>query len=215
LARAREALGVLLGEDKPVDTFDDVSLSDGSTSFDDAAARRQDVQASKARALVAEKIRKDSWTDFMPVLNGQFQPFFQHPATLTMPETGWQAFLVLSFPLIEGGIRVGQRRERDALLAEARAQYDGLLRQTRSDIRVGVEEIRRADEAMRSSNAAAELAHQALDLANLAYHAGATTNIEVIDAERRARDADSAVVIAEDNVRQARLDLLVAAGQFP
>jgi outer membrane protein TolC len=110
---------------------------------------------------------------------------------------------------------VGQKREREALLAEARAQYDGLLRQTRSDIRVAVEEIRRADEAMRSSNAAAELAHQALDLANLAYHAGATTNIEVIDAERRARDADSAVIIAEDNVRQARLDLLVAAGQFP
>jgi outer membrane protein TolC len=215
LARAREALGVLLGEDKPVDTFDDVSLPDGSTNVDDAAARRHDVQASKARALTAEKIRKDSWTDFMPVLNGQFQPFFQHPATLTMPETGWQAFLVLSFPLIEGGIRVGQMRERNALLAEARAQYDGILRQTRSDIRVAVEEIRRADEAMRSSNAAAELAHQALDLANIAYHAGATTNIEVIDAERRARDADSAVVIAEDTVRQARLDLLVAAGQFP
>jgi outer membrane protein TolC len=215
LARSREALGVLLAEDKPIDTFDEVSLPSGSTDFEDAAGRRQDVLAAKARALTAEKVRKDSWADYTPVLNGQFQPFFQHPATLTQPETGWQAMLVLSFPLIEGGIRVGQKRERDALLAEARAQYDGLLRQTRSDIRVGVEEIRRADEAMRSSNAAAELAHQALDLANLAYHAGATTNIEVIDAERRARDADSAVVIAEDNVRQARLDLLVAAGQFP
>jgi outer membrane protein TolC len=215
LARSREALGVLLAEDKPVDTFDEISLPDGSTDFEDAAGRRQDVLAAKARARTAEKVRKDSWADYTPVLNGQFQPFFQHPATLTQPETGWQAMLVLSFPLIEGGIRVGQKREREALLAEARAQYDGLLRQTRSDIRVGVEEIRRADEAMRSSNAAAELAHQALDLANLAYHAGATTNIEVIDAERRARDADSAVVIAEDNVRQARLDLLVAAGQFP
>jgi outer membrane protein TolC len=215
LARAREALGVLLAEEAPVDTLDDVSLPDASTNFEDAAGRRQDVQAAKARALVAEKVRKDSWADYTPVLNGQFQPFFQHPATLTQPETGWQAMLVLSFPLIEGGIRVGQKRERDALLAEARAQYDGLLRQTRSDIRVAVEEIRRADEAMRSARAAAELAHQALDLANLAYHAGATTNIEVIDAERRARDADSAVVIAEDNVRQARLDLLVAAGQFP
>jgi outer membrane protein TolC len=215
LARAREALGVLLAEEAPVDTLDDVGLPDASTNFEDAASRRQDVQAAKARALVAEKIRKDSWADYTPVLNGQFQPFFQHPKTLTVPETGWQAMLVLSFPLIEGGIRVGQKRERDALLAEARAQYDGLLRQTRSDIRVAVEEIRRADEAMRSSNAAAELAHQALDLANLAYHAGATTNIEVIDAERRARDADSAVVIAEDTVRQARLDLLVAAGQFP
>jgi outer membrane protein len=215
LARAREALGVLLAEDKPVDTLDDVSLPAASANFEDAASRRQDVLAAKSRALIAEKVKKDSWTDYMPVLNGQFQPFFQHPATLTMPETGWQAMLVLSFPLIEGGIRVGQKREREALLAEARAQYDGLLRQTRSDLRVAAEEIRRADEAMRSAQAAAELAHQGLDLANLAYHAGATTNIEVIDAERRARDADSAVVIAEDNVRQARLDLLVAAGQFP
>ena len=215
LARAREALGVLLAGDAPVDTLDDVSLPDASPNFEDAAGRRQDVQAAKARALVAEMVRKDSWADYTPVLNGQFQPFFQHPASLTMPETGWQAMLVLSFPLIEGGIRVGQKRERDALLAEARAQYDGLLRQTRSDIRVAIEEIRRADESMRSARAAAELAHQALDLANLAYHAGATTNIEVIDAERRARDADSAVVIAEDTVRQARLDLLVAAGQFP
>jgi outer membrane protein TolC len=215
LARAREALGVLLAEDKPVDTLDDVRLPDASTQFEDAAGRRQDVLAAKARALVAEKVRKDSWSDYMPALNGQFQPFFQHPASLVMPETGWQAMLVLSFPLIEGGLRRGQMRERDALLAEARAQYDGLLRQTRSDLRVAVEEIRRADEAMRSAQAAAELAHQALDLANLAYHAGATTNIEVIDAERRARDADSAAVIAEDNVRQARLDLLVAAGQFP
>jgi outer membrane protein len=215
LARARESLSVLVAEEKPVDTLDDIVLPTGDTSFDDAASRRQDVQATKQRALAAEKIRKDSWTDFMPVVNGQVQPFFQHPASLTTPETGWQAVLVLSLPLIEGGLRRGQMRERDALLAEARAQYDGILRQTRSDLRVAAEAVRRADESMRLSSVAADLAHQGLDLANLAYHAGATTNIEVIDAERRARDADSAVVVAEDNVRQARLDLLVAAGQFP
>ena len=215
LARAREALSVLVADDQPVDTLDDLALPYGDTNFDEAASRRQDVRASKQRALIAEKVRKDSWTDFAPVVNGQVQPFFQHPASLTTPETGWQAMLVLSFPLVEGGLRRGQMRERDALLAEARAQYDGLLRQTRSDLRVAATEVRRADEAMRSAQAAADLAHQALDLANLAYHAGATTNIEVIDAERRARDADSAAIIAEDNVRQARLDLLVAAGQFP
>jgi len=215
LARTREALGVLLGEDQPVDALDDVSLPDGATRFEDAADRRPDVRAAKQRALVAEKIRRQSWTDFTPVLSGQVQPFFQHPSTFMMPETGWQAMLVLSFPLVEGGLRQGQMRERDAVLAQARAQYQGLLRQTRADLRVARESIRRADEAMRSAQAAAELAHQALDLANLAYQAGATTNIEVIDAEKRARDADSAVVVAEDNVRQARLDLLVAAGQFP
>jgi outer membrane protein TolC len=41
------------------------------------------------------------------------------------------------------------------------------------------------------------------------------TNLEVIDAERRARDAALAAVIAEDAVRQNRLDLLAAAGRFP
>lgn len=215
LARAREALGVLLGEDKAMDALDDIQLPDASTNPEDAAARRQDVRASRQRTVAAEKIKRDSWADYMPAISGQFQPFYQNPPTLTQPETGWQAMLVLTLPLFEGGLRAGQLRERAALVAEARAQYDGLLRQTRSDIRVAVEEIRRADESMRSSNAAAELAHQGLDLANLAYHAGATTNIEVTDAERRARDADTAVVIAEDTVRQARLDLLVAAGQFP
>ena len=45
--------------------------------------------------------------------------------------------------------------------------------------------------------------------------AGATTNLEVIDAERSARDAESAATIAEDAVRRARLDLLVALGRFP
>lgn len=215
LARAREALSVLVADDQPVDTYDDLVLPTADATADMAIGRRQDVLAARQRTSAAEKIRRESWTDFMPSLNGQFQPFFQYPPSLTTPETGWQAMLLLSFPLIEGGLRHGQLRERDALLAQARAQYDGLLRQTRSDLRVAVEEVRRADEAMRSSNTAAELAHQALDLANLAYHAGATTNIEVIDAERRARDADTAVVVAEDNVRQARLDLLVAAGQFP
>jgi len=49
----------------------------------------------------------------------------------------------------------------------------------------------------------------------MAYKAGASTNLEVIDAERQARDADTAVAVAEDSLRQARLDLLIASGRFP
>jgi hypothetical protein len=37
----------------------------------------------------------------------------------------------------------------------------------------------------------------------------------VIDAQRVARDQESLVALAEDAVRQARLDLLVALGRFP
>jgi len=215
LARAREALAVLIGEAQPVDVYDDVALAGTSTNPEAAIAQRKDVAAAKARLRVAEKVKSESWADYTPNLNGQFIPFYQNPSSITTPETGWQALLVLSFPLVEGGLRRGQSQERAALVAEARSQYEALLRQTRSDIRVAVEEIRRADQAGKSAASAAKLAREALALADLAYRAGATTNLEVIDAERRARDADTAAVIAEDNVRQARLDLLAAAGQFP
>jgi outer membrane protein TolC len=215
LARSREALAVLVGEAQPLDVYDDVSLASSSTDPEAAIAQRQDVAAAKARVRLAEKVKNESWTDYTPSLVGQFIPFYQNPPSISTPETGWQALVVLSVPLVEGGLRRGQSQERAALLAEARSQYEGLLRQTRSDIRVAVEEIRRADNAMKSAASAAKLAREALDLANRAYHAGATSNIEVIDAERRARDADTAAVIAEDNARQARLDLLAAAGQFP
>jgi outer membrane protein TolC len=215
LARAREALAVLAGEAQPLDVYDDVSLASSSADPDAAIAQRQDVAAAKARVRLAEKVKSESWADYTPTVSGQFIPFYQHPPTISTPETGWQALLVLSFPLVEGGLRRGQSQERAALVAEARSQYEGLMRQTRSDIRVAVEEIRRADNAMKSAASAAKLAREALDLASQAYRAGATSNIEVIDAERRARDADTGVVIAEDNARQARLDLLAAAGQFP
>jgi outer membrane protein TolC len=215
LARAREALAVLVGEAQPVDVYDDVALASTSPDPEAAIAQRKDVAAAKARVRVAEKVKSESWTDYTPSVSGQFIPFYQNPASVSTPETGWQALLVLSFPLVEGGLRRGQSQERAALVAEARSQYEGLLRQTRSDIRVAVEEIRRADQAMKSAASAAKLAHEALGLADFAYRAGATTNLEVIDAERRARDADTAAVIAEDNARQARLDLLAAAGEFP
>jgi outer membrane protein TolC len=52
-------------------------------------------------------------------------------------------------------------------------------------------------------------------MANLAYRAGASTDIEVIDAERRSRDAETSAVQAEDAARRARLELLVATGQLP
>jgi hypothetical protein len=56
---------------------------------------------------------------------------------------------------------------------------------------------------------------RAATLADQADRAGATTNLELVDAERRARDAASAAALAEDSARRARLDLLLASRSFP
>jgi outer membrane protein TolC len=56
---------------------------------------------------------------------------------------------------------------------------------------------------------------EALRITEIAYKAGATTNIEVVQAQQTARNSELAAALAEDRLRQARVDLLVALGQFP
>jgi outer membrane protein TolC len=218
LVRAMEALGSLAGEEGPVDVQDQVMLPEPQSeerAMEDAQSLRPDVRAQKERAEAARRVLRDSYADYLPLLQGVVQPFYQHPATTVTPETGWQASLVLSIPLFDGGARYGLRRERSAAYEESKAQLDGLLRQARSDVRTAFEAVRRADESVRSAREAARLAHEALDMTMLAYREGATNDLEVVDAQRRARDADTAALVSEDTARQARVDLLAATGRFP
>jgi outer membrane protein TolC len=218
LVRARETLAVLIGADGPVEVMDEVVLESPPSvevALEDARTRRADLQALEARQRAAEKSKRDNWTDYAPLLSVVLQPFYQNPSTLTQPLTGWQGQLILTVPFYDGGLRYGLGHEREHLLAESRVALEGGLRQARSEVRTSFEGVQRADESLKSARDAARFAAQALELANLAYRAGATTNIEVVDAERRARDADTAAVIAEDNARQARLELLASSGHFP
>ncbi|MDB4945994.1 MAG: outer rane efflux protein [Labilithrix sp.] len=216
LQRAQEALGTLLGENGPVDAAD-ANLGAPSTlgSALEQANHRSDIVVSQERAESARKAVRDSYTDYLPVLSANFQPFYQNPATLTLPETGWQAQLLLSIPIFDGGNRYGLKHERDAVYEESKTRLEAALRQARSDVRTAFESLQRADEALQRAQEAAKLAQEALELTQLAYRAGATTNIEVVDAERASLDAETAAAVAEDASRQARLDLLGAAGRFP
>lgn len=226
-ARAREALAVLVGAEGPVDCADEAPLPPPPPEPEalDEAQRRSDVEAQRARLWAAQRQVRDSWADYMPLLLGVFQPGgllavdtngnLVSPPSLAQPALSWQAQLILSVPIYEGGLRYGQRHERLALSAQAQATLEGALRQARSDVRAAFAALRKADEGLLAAREAARLAAEALGLANLAYRAGATTNLEVIDAERRARDAATAAETAEDTARQARLDLLIASGRFP
>jgi len=218
LARAREALGVVLANDGPLDAAEEIPLPAApslAAALEESKNKRPDVLANKARLETAEQVRNDSYTDYLPFLVGNIQPFYQNPESLTQPQTGWQAQLVLTVPFYDGGLRYGLARERESLSEEARTQYESIITQARSDVRVAFESVKRAESALVAAENAARLAHSALELATIAYRAGATTNLEVIDAERAAHAADTAAAVAEDQAGQARIDLLAASGRFP
>ena len=217
LVRAQSALAILLSEEDLVDVEDDVALAAAPTAdaaVSDARERRPDVKVLVERQTAASHLRRDEWAFYAPSLLAQADAFRQ-TATVIQPRSGWQAQLVLSIPLFDGGFRYGVHKERDANLIEAQAQLDGLLRQVSVEVRTAFAVVRNADESLAAARAAAAAAATAARLADKSYRAGASTNLEVIDAERTARDADSQVALAEDAARQARLDLLLATGAFP
>jgi outer membrane protein TolC len=218
LARTREALGVLVGSPVALDASDEVKLEAPASSndaFADAKEQRGDLVALQKADVAATRVMRDNWVDFLPYLTGTFQPFYQDPPTATQPQTGWQAQLLLTLPIYDGGLRYGVHRERETVERDAKLKLDAALTQARSELRIAAFAVDQADATLATAREAATLATEALALATSAYRAGATTNLEVIDAERRARDAETQAAIAEDTARQARLELLAASGRFP
>jgi outer membrane protein TolC len=218
LHRAQEALGVLVAGDAPVDGVDEPAF-EGVGSIEEAftglEARRTDIQLQSMRQIAAERVLRDSVRDYFPVLNFTFQQLFVNPSTPFQPANSWQALLQFSVPLYDSGLRQGLRGERRALVQEAQANFASTEIQARSDVRIAWDSIRLADQGLAAARNAARQAHDGLEISNLSYGAGASTSLDVLDSERRARDADTAVATAEDAARQARLDLLVASGRLP
>lgn len=226
LFRAREALGVLVGEDAPVDAFD-IDLSQGggdpllqppsseADAAEQALAQRADVVAARARFTAADKSLHASWTDYMPSVIGTFAPFFQNPPSLTQPLLGWQLFITAQWTIYDGGLRYGQADERRAQFEQARLQLEAAERQAHADIRASFAAYDRAKQAAESAKRAAAAATEAYGLADTAYRAGAITGLDLIDAQRADRDAATFAASVDDQLRQAVLDLLAATGADP
>lgn len=215
LRRAQEALGVLLAEDGPVDAgaepvFDTV-LVDGDSWMN----ARPDVQFQQSVHRAAERVLRDSWKDWLPTATASFDPQLIAPAGLFQPSRTWRFTVSLSQPVFDGGARRASTRLREVAIDQARLTLDLLQIQARSEVRLASDSLTMLERAQASARLAATQAAEVLQISNTAFQLGATTNIEVIDAQRSARIAETVAAIAEDAVRRARLELLVATGRFP
>lgn len=230
VARSREALGVLLAADQPVDCretptllmADDLAerLQPGaapghSDPLDDLAVFRADLRLWQARAWASARIIRHGWTDFLPQLSVSFAPFFQDPPSIVQPQLGWQARFDLSWSLFDGGLRYGIRSERWVQYRQIKVNQQIAQLQARADVRTALSVLGAARQAEAAARGAAHSSEEASTLSMRAYRAGISNNLAVIDAERRARDAATAAAQAEDATQQARLELLIASGRFP
>jgi outer membrane protein TolC len=219
LVRLQEQLGILLGENGPIDVTADVQLAtapvEEKAALDDAQRLRSDVHLTRERLAAAAKVRRESWADFMPSASASFDYFYQTPPTQTLPTSGWQLVVSVGVPIYDGGLRYGLLKERRTLEREASIRLDAELRLVSADVRTALVELQRARAALGSALEAAKVSADVVRLTAVSYRAGLSTNIEVIDAQLASLNADVAAALAENNQRQAQLDLLLATGRFP
>lgn len=214
--RGQEALGVLLAADAPIDAAGEPAFELPPPATADAwMSDRADVQLFSAQVEAADRVVRDSWKDWVPSATAAFEPQLLVPAGLFQPARTWRGFVSLSVPIFDAGSRRATARLREVALGTARIQLTDVQLRARAELRAAQASVESTERALAHARRAAQNAADVLRITDIAFRAGATTNIELIDAQRRARDADTAAAIAEDRVRQSRLDLLVALGRFP
>jgi len=214
LYRAQEALGVLIVVEGPADAADEPDLTVGAEQGD-LRLWRTDLKLFTAQQQAAERVVHDSRRDWIPTIDAIFRPQTSYPAQLFAPQNSWQFLLQGNVPIFDSGQRASTKLQRQSDLDRAKATLTGGITQANSEVRSAREAVSSGERLLTSAQAAADQAQQVVGITNISFRAGAATNIEVIDAERVARDADTSVAVAEDQLRRARLELLNALGRFP
>ncbi len=219
LYRAQEALGVLIAADGPADAADEPDFTTPAADLTGGAVpsllERTDLRLFAAQQQSAERILRDSGRDWIPTIDALFQPSTTYPAQFFLPQHSWRFLLQGNLPIFDSGQRAGLRVQRQSDVDRARALLAGRSTEAASEVRAARAAVESGERNLVSVRAAADQAQQVVNITNISFRAGAATNIEVIDAERAARDADLAVAVAEDQLRRARLELLNAVGRFP
>jgi outer membrane protein len=218
LYRAQEALGVLIAADGPADAIDEPDFAVPPAEEDPrpgAQPYRADLRLFAGQQQAAERVLRDSSKDWWPSIDAIFQPSTVYPSQLFLPQNTWRVLTQTTIPLVDSGTRAGLKIERRADVEQARAQLAGASIQAASETRAARAAVARIERSVAAARDAADQARQVETITTISFRAGAATNIEVIDAQRVARDTDAAVAITEDQLRRARLDLLNALGRFP
>jgi len=212
----QEALGVLMASNGPVDAASEPAFNVPAAA-DEAGwmALRPDLRLFTAEERAADRVWRDSSKDWFPTGVLSFDPQALVPASIFTSARSWRLVVNFSQPIWDSGQRKAVKLVRETNLNNARLALTDLQIRARSEVRLAEDLVRTSERAFNSLRLAAEQAQEVLNITNFAFQAGATTNLEVIDAQRQARDADSSAAVAQNTLMRAQLDLLTALGRFP
>ena len=208
--------GLVMAADGPMDAVEEPAFETPGEVAESWVLDRTDIKLFDTRIDAAGRVVADSWKDWVPQVRASFDPQYITPSGLFQPAGTWRAVVAAAIPIWDSGQRGSAvRAAREADLLQTRVdRREGELR-ARAGVRAARVTIDAEARALEKAREASTQAAEVLRITDIAFRAGSTTNIELVDAQRSSRDAETAVRQAEDRARFARLALLVALGRFP
>ena len=213
--QGQEALGVSVFADGPVDAEGDPELQPAALPSDDAwLMQRPEVRLSRPRCRPPIEWYATYWKSWLPTANRFLHAPVRHPCGALRAGQDLARRLPVPGPDLrrDPGAREADahRRPRDLPNPARRVKL-----QVRAELRLAQESVTRNEQIVAASRLSAESAAEALRISEIAYRAGATRTSRWCRRSRPPETRRSLFAVAEDRLRQARLDLLLALGQFP
>ena len=216
LRQARDALGLVLGLDRPVGVPRDISLEQlfeqGQRECHklSSVAERADQAAARARLEAAGHAVSAARASYLPTLEAQSTAVAVtvDPGFARVPV--WNIGVVLSLPFYDGGARAGYVLQ--ARAQEETARQNAVVLERSADV-----EVRRTQRGVEVARTQQDIATQARGLAEendrltrRSFEVGSGTSQDLVVSATALRQAELNLVVSEFQSFQARIEAFLA-----
>lgn len=221
LRKAREALGLVIGAGTALGVSPELPIDSIETALlrrcqPRAIEQRPDVKAATLDTEIAVRTVRDRLLAYVPSLSLTGNASVSNVAQLSGENWSFNILGTLSVPIWDGGANAGAGRAARAALLEKRVQLGATTRAAAVQKNQAARSVQVAQAAQAVAQRSQALTAEVARLTRSAFVSGTGTSFDVVDAARKAREAELDLVGRKHDLVRARIaDLLTAATCTP
>jgi outer membrane protein, multidrug efflux system len=221
LRQAREALGLSLGIPEETGVAPEMNVNGlGEDALRSCRVvgtidERPDIAAARKNLEVAKRNLRNTWYSFLPVVTGQTTLSATSAVNAGYPNPTWSIGAALSFPIFDGGTRLGTIKSERAAEDIATQTLVGLRRQAIIQVEQAQRGIEVAETAYKVALEQRDLAAQNDTMTQTLWFRGQGTSVDLVTASEAHRQAEQSLVVAEFGEVKARLAAMMALATCP
>jgi HAE1 family hydrophobic/amphiphilic exporter-1 len=222
IARARLNTVMLRPTETPIEPVDTLDVAPVETTFDQAVAEaltsRAELQALRFEAETRDRLIDVVRADMKPRLefSGVYGISVREPQNLVdFTYRRWSSVVTLTVPVFDGHRTDGRVAQRQADRNMVTQRVVALENQIRLDVQSAWDVLMLADRTLRAADLNVSQARRAADMTDANYKLGASTPLDVLDAQEALAQAENIRNLALFTHANARATLSYVMGRDP